>query len=132
MNFDVDSGTLRVSAVHFYFMQGEIRIAKWTDSILLILGRRVGFEVSGDSMLPTLQMGDRVLVDPKATIAVGDIVLANHPYKKSIRMIKRVASIDSDAHYFLAGDNTAESTDSQTFGRIPAKDILGKVVSIKR
>ncbi len=127
----MDSGTFSVSAVHFYFMKSGIPIAGLKDSILRILGRRVGFTVTGDSMLPTFKTGDRVLIDPKATVAVGDIVLANHPYKKSVRMIKRITSIDSDTNYFLAGDNTADSTDSQTFGKIPAKDILGKVVGRK-
>ena len=113
-------------------MKSEIPIAGWKELALLFIGQRVGFEVDGDSMLPTLKTGDRVLVDPKQTIAVGDVVLANHPYKKSVRMIKRVSSIDSDGDYFLAGDNTAQSSDSGTFGKIPAKDILGRVVSIKR
>lgn len=128
----MDSGAFGVSAVHFHFMQGEIPIAKWTDSVLLILGRRVGFEVSGDSMLPTLKTGDRVLVDPNAKIAVNDIVLANHPYKKSVRIIKRVAMIDSDGNYFLTGENPDESTDSKTFGKIPARNVLGKVVARMR
>ena len=110
-------------------MKSGIPIAGWKDSILLILGRRVGFEVSGDSMLPTFKTGDCVLIDPTAEVAVGDIVLANHPYKKSVRMIKRITSIDSDTNYLLAGDNKADSTDSQAFGKIPAKDILGKVVA---
>lgn len=127
----MDSETLGVSAVHFYFMKGEIPVAGWKDLILLTLGRRVGFEVSGDSMLPTFKTGDCVLIDPKAKVTVGDVVLANHPYKKSVRMIKRITSIDSNANYFLAGDNKADSTDSQTFGKIPAKCILGKVVSRK-
>lgn len=110
-------------------MKGEIPIAGWKDLVLMFVGKRIGFEVSGDSMLPTLKTGDRVLIDPSARIEAGDLVLANHPYKKSVRMIKRVSSIDSDGTYFLNGDYPAESTDSQTFGNIPAKDILGKVVA---
>lgn len=112
-------------------MKSEVPIAGWKELFLLFIGRRTGFEIEGDSMLPTLESGDRVLVDPQSRIEPGDIILANHPYKKSVRMIKRVTSIDSDANYFLAGDNTAESTGSQTFGTIPAKDILGKVVCRK-
>lgn len=80
-------------------------------------------------MLPTLKPGDLVLVAKRYIPLAGDIVLANHPYKKGVRMIKRIASIDPDANFFLIGDNKTGSTDSQTFGAIPAKDILGKVVS---
>ena len=103
----------------------------WKDLVLLFFGRRIGFQVSGDSMLPTLKAGDRVLINPNTNIERGDIVLANHPYKKKLRIIKRVVSIDSDSHYFLSGDNSAESADSRTFGNIPAKEILGKVVCRK-
>ncbi|MGQ0543412.1 MAG: nickel-type superoxide dismutase maturation protease [Blastocatellia bacterium] len=110
-------------------MMSEIPMANWKEMFLLFVGRRIGFKVTGDSMTPTLRNGDRVLVDPKRTIAMGDIVLANHPYKQNILIIKRVTSIDSDANYFLAGDNPAESTDSQTFGKIPSKHVLGKVVA---
>ena len=112
-------------------MKSEVPIASWKELVLLYVGKRTGFEVAGDSMLPTLKTGDRVLVDPSARIEIGDIVLANHPYKKTVRMIKRLSSIDSDGNYFLAGDNNADSTDSHTFGKIPAKDILGKVVCRK-
>ncbi|NOT48077.1 MAG: nickel-type superoxide dismutase maturation protease [Acidobacteria bacterium] len=110
-------------------MSSKLPAASWKDRLLWLFGRRIGFEVSGDSMLPALKTGDLVLVAPRQTFLAGDIVLANHPYKKGVRMIKRIASIDSDANYFLTGDNKPESTDSQTFGAIAAKDILGKVVS---
>lgn len=109
-------------------MMNAVPKANWKEMVLLFIGRRIGFKVMGDSMAPMLNSGDRVLVDPKQAIATGDIVLANHPYKQNVRMIKRVTSIDSDASYFLTGDNPAESTDSQTFGKIPSKDVLGKVV----
>ncbi|MEQ1924485.1 MAG: nickel-type superoxide dismutase maturation protease [Pyrinomonadaceae bacterium] len=110
-------------------MSSELPIASWKDRLLWLIGRRIGFEVSGDSMLPALKTGDRVLVAPRQTLVAGDIAIANHPYKKGVRMIKRVASIDPDANFFLIGENKTESTDSQTFGAIPAKDILGKVVA---
>lgn len=79
-------------------------------------------------MLPTLKDGDTVMVDPKATAVVGDIVLAKHPYKSSVKMLKRVSAIDENGRYELVGDNPDESTDSRTFGSISIEYIHGKAV----
>ena len=111
-------------------METEIRNATWWDMVLLAVGRRTGVEVTGDSMLPTLAAGDRVLIDTHAAVHPGDIVLAQHPYKQSTRIIKRVRSIDANGAYFLTGDNKAETTDSTTFGPVPPANILGKATSV--
>jgi nickel-type superoxide dismutase maturation protease len=84
--------------------------------------------VEGDSMLPTLKNGDIVVVDPRATVCVGNIVAADHPYKRSVKLIKRVHAINSDGRYVLTGDNPEASTDSRSFGSIAGSDIAGKVV----
>lgn len=78
-------------------------------------------------MLPTLKDGDKVLVKPGSHFEVGDIVLANHPYKK-MRVIKRISEI-SDGRVSLVGDNPDESTDSRTFGEVSSNDILGRVIA---
>ena len=106
----------------------HMREANWKDRILFLIGRRPAFRVEGDSMLPTLKGGDTVMVDPKATVAVGDIVLAKHPYKTNVKMLKRVSAIDEGGRYELAGDNPDESTDSRTFGSISIEYIHGKAV----
>ena len=77
-------------------------------------------------MFPTLSEGDLVLVNPSAACQIGDIVVARHPFKKSVNIIKRVAEILSGEKYILLSDNLKDSTDSRTFGAIAAKDILGK------
>ena len=110
-------------------MPNVLPIAGWTEKLLLILRRRTAFVVDGDSMSPGLASGNKVLVDPRAAIAVGDIVLARHPYKQTTRLIKRVTEISESGDYFLAGDNPDESTDSRTFGKITTTDIIGKVVA---
>ena len=79
-------------------------------------------------MLPALKNGDTVLVSPRAKIRPGDIVAANHPYITSVKVIKRVDSIDSHGSFVLRGDNPEESTDSRSFGSIAINDILGKVI----
>lgn len=102
--------------------------ADWKERILFFLGRRHGFLVEGDSMLPTLKDGDAVLINSKEKINVGDIVLAQHPFKQSVKILKRISEISPEGKYFLVGDNEEESTDSRSFGAIQAKDILGKAV----
>jgi nickel-type superoxide dismutase maturation protease len=87
------------------------------------------YRVAGDSMLPTLKDGDEVLVVPQQTYEIGDLVVARHPYKLT-SIIKRITKISTGGNLFLSGDNPAESTDSRTFGEIPEKDILGKVVGL--
>jgi len=104
-----------------------MRQPNWTERLLYLLGRRIAFLVQGDSMAPALSDGDTVLIDPRAAIAVGDIVLADHPYKSSVTILKRVSGIETDGRVSLIGDNDTESTDSRTFGPISIKSIVGRV-----
>lgn len=80
-------------------------------------------------MLPDLKDGEKVLVKTHESYQIGDIVVAKHPFKQSVVLIKRVSEIDENG-VFLIGDNPSESTDSRTLGKISIKDILGKVVQI--
>ena len=106
----------------------EIPEAGWKDRILFFLGRRDAFQVEGDSMKPTLNDAEVVLVKRTRSVQIGDVVLANHPFKKSVKMLKRVTEISGQGHFQLAGDNPDESTDSRTFGSIQPSDILGRIV----
>jgi nickel-type superoxide dismutase maturation protease len=106
----------------------EIPVVTWRERALFFIGRRRAFRVDGDSMFPTLKSGDTVLVNPGAKIRPGDIVAANHPYMKSVKVIKRVESIDSRGRFVLRGDNPTESTDSRSFGSLASSEIDGKVV----
>lgn len=105
-----------------------MREATWKDRILYFLGRRRAFLVAGDSMLPTLNDGDVVLIDPTNDISRGDIVVAQHPYKQSVKVLKRVSDIDADGRFHLTGDNPAESTDSRAFGTVSLEYVYGKAV----
>jgi len=87
------------------------------------------FRVEGDSMFPSLKNGDFVLINPAFEPQIGDIVLADHPFKKSVKIIKRIKEINAEDRFFLIGDNPKESTDSRSFGTISRKDILGKIVA---
>ena len=96
--------------------------------MLFLLGRRLAFRVEGDSMAPTLNDGDTVLIMPRANATPGDIVLAKHPYKQSVKILKRIAEVDAGSRYKLVGDNLDASTDSRVFGTVSEDDLLGKVV----
>jgi nickel-type superoxide dismutase maturation protease len=113
---------------HFIHRTTRMRGPTWKDRILYFLGLRQAFRVEGDSMKPTLNNDDVVLIEKTSTVAVGDVVLAQHPYKQSVRMLKRVEKIDENGRFTLVGDNPQESTDSRTFGTVSIEYIYGKAV----
>lgn len=107
-------------------MENALPEADWLEEIAYICGFREIFRVEGDSMFPALRDGDLVLINPHADLGIGDIVLARHPFKQSVRIIKRITEILPGERYILLGDNLPESSDSRSFGAIAAKDIIGK------
>jgi nickel-type superoxide dismutase maturation protease len=113
----------------FTFMDEGIRSAGLRDRIRLLLRRVSGIRVEGNSMSPLLNSGDLVLIDPKAPIEPGDVVLTRHPFRSSVRIVKRLISVEPDGRLFLEGDNPDESTDSRNFGTVSPTDLLGKVIS---
>lgn len=80
-------------------------------------------------MMPTLYSGNVVLVAAARPIIVGDMVLARHPYRASVVILKRVSEITDDGKLHLLGDNLAESTDSRAFGTVSVELIIGRVDS---
>ena len=98
--------------------------------IAFVTAKRV--VVRGRSMLPALEPGERVLFDRLAYVLdeprVGDIVLARHPARPGVRMIKRVAQGEGLGRdeYWLLGDNAKESTDSRTLGAFRREEVLGR------
>lgn len=110
-------------------MTNGIRRSSWFELALYYFGRSKAFSIEGDSMLPTLDDGDKVLVHPRADLIVGDIVLAEHPYRTDVKIVKRISNITIDGRVTLIGDNPAKSTDSRAFGAVSIESIIGKVVS---
>jgi nickel-type superoxide dismutase maturation protease len=101
--------------------------------LLWLLRRRRRFRVTGESMLPVLKPGDVVLADPLAyrhsPPQPGDIVIARHPLRRDVTLIKRVSAVSEDGRCRLEGDNPAASTDSRTFGWVAAEQVRGRVTS---
>ena len=102
------------------------------DILLWLIGRRRRFIIQGDSMLPTLEPGEWVLVEPdfydQELPEPGQVVLVEHPHRDGYIMIKRIASVEEERVTVL-GDNPANSTDSRHFGPVHKDQLRARVWS---
>jgi nickel-type superoxide dismutase maturation protease len=109
-----------------------LRHCHFGDVALWLLRRRYRLRVVGRSMLPLLQPGEELLIDPKAYRSKpplpGDIVVAKQPCQTNLRIVKWVVWVEADGSCYVKGLNPLESTDSSSFGLLPPAAILGKVV----
>ena len=101
----------------------------WIETVCWVLRRRVRVRVSGRSMWPLLHPGDELLVAPRQAPDLGAIVVARHPFRANVHLIKRLARLDERGHLILLGDNADESTDSRTLGSIAPALVVGCVTS---
>ena len=107
-----------------------LRVSVVYQSAAFLTAGRV--RIVGRSMLPTLSPGERVLFDRLAyrleMPRKGDIVLARHPARPGVRLIKRVGERNGLApdEFWLLGDNAEESTDSRTLGPFSREDVLAR------
>jgi nickel-type superoxide dismutase maturation protease len=86
-------------------------------------------EVRGISMAPSLLPGDRLLaVRLGRAPRVGEIVLAPDPRSPQRELVKRVVDVGSGG-IEVRGDNSAATTDSATFGAVPASAVAWRVVA---
>ncbi len=109
--------------------------------LAFVCARRV--TIRGWSMEPAVRPGEAVLFDRLAYVRSrprrGDIVLAKHPARPGLRLVKRVAGAPGDAvtaggeervlgrdEYWLLGDNAGLSTDSRQLGVFRREDILAR------
>lgn len=104
----------------------------WREVGRWALGKRWRFQVSGNSMLPTLRPGEDVLVTPVRRVthlSPGDIIVCRHPLKPSMRIVKRVTEVFYDGSCYVLSDNASEGSDSRSFGVVGRELILGQVTS---
>jgi phage repressor protein C with HTH and peptisase S24 domain len=80
-------------------------------------------QVTGSSMVPTLDDGDLVLARMGARVRPDDLVLVCWPARPGQLSIKRAVWPEGTG-WFVVGDNTAASTDSNHLG--PA-EVLGVI-----
>ena len=94
----------------------------------------VRVNISGDSMWPTYPDGTQFLLNPCPfeELSVGDVVLAQHPFKSTVRIVKRIQNIHA-LTVFLVGDNPdpLASEDSHNFGAVRHEAILGRCEPIQ-
>ncbi|HEX4541218.1 MAG TPA: nickel-type superoxide dismutase maturation protease [Acidimicrobiales bacterium] len=106
----------RVTAAVAAFAAGAVGVG---------LVRRV--EVTGPSMRPALEPGDRLLVLVWRRIRAGDMVALADPREPTRTLVKRVGRVD-DATLTVLGDDPAASTDSRSFGPVSRRTVLGRAV----
>ena len=80
-------------------------------------------------MEPVLRPGDEVLIDTRTKPRVGDIVVARHPFRTDVQVIKRIVGFDAAGRAELRGDNPQASSDSRTLGAFGPELLLGRVSS---
>lgn len=84
-------------------------------------------EVTGDSMQPTFQPGDRLVVIEGLRVRPGDVVAVTDPRDRGRLLVKRVSRVHGGLVDVL-GDNDSASTDSRAFGPLERSAIRGRVV----
>lgn len=87
--------------------------------------------IQGESMWPTFREGDvlqMASLQPEDELAVGDVVLAQHPLKTTVLLVKRIHRIEDDGRLFLVGDqpDPTASEDSHNFGSVPPENIRAR------
>ncbi len=100
---------------------------------LLITGHRKLLRVVGDSMLPALHEGDRVIYRKNPTrnltLKKGLIIILKNPLEPSSLIIKRLHQ-DNSLGMDVRGDNKDSSIDSRTFGLVSHSNLHGVVEQI--
>ncbi|GAA4319778.1 nickel-type superoxide dismutase maturation protease [Actinomadura luteofluorescens] len=86
-------------------------------------------EVSGESMLPGLRPGDWLIVRDGARPAPGAVVVAEHPERRGLLIVKRVSHRSADG-WWLESDNRRAlgARDSWDFGPVADDLVVGRVV----
>jgi len=84
-------------------------------------------------MYPLLRDGDIVYIKKMLMYSVGDIIAAEHPFRKTtiIKKIKTISNAgENPPQIELEGLDDTESEDSRSFGAIAEDAIVGKIVMV--
>jgi nickel-type superoxide dismutase maturation protease len=86
--------------------------------------------VAEDSMRPTLLPGDWLIARRTRRIRSGQVVLAWHPSRDGLLLVKRAAR-RVDGGWWLASDNPLApgAADSSRFGPVADEAIVGRVLA---
>ncbi len=117
---------------HYRLAASALTASAMAGAMAVFLRRIERVEVAGDSMLPTLDPGDRLVVLRGRRPRPGDLVTVPDPRLPDRIVVKRVERVDCDTALgdmvVVRGDNPDASTDSRSFGPVPAASIGGRVV----
>ena len=94
---------------------------------LLLRWRR--FEISDDSMLPTLTNGDWTLGLRSANPKVGDVVVVIMPDRPGFLVVKRVGEIDPENDRLWLVADGPNGVDSRHFGWVPVQSVQARLTS---
>ena len=89
--------------------------------------------VNGNSMSPTLNNGDLIIIDTWKTPKDGDILSINTDWitdydNKAGFIVKRYCEEKSTTGYYLLGDNSKVSYDSRFYGEVDKRGLQGVIV----
>jgi phage repressor protein C with HTH and peptisase S24 domain len=87
--------------------------------------------VTGDSMLPKLRAGDRLLVRYDAPVQPGDLVVARFADGAVIvkRATERRTASDGEPAWWLLSDNPDAGVDSRHRGPVRDRDVVAVVLA---
>ena len=86
-------------------------------------------KVTERSMEPALRPGDCLLIRRTRRIRPGQVVVARHPERPDMLLVKRAAR-QADGGWWLESDNPAAgAVDSRRFGAVPGPLIEGRVLA---
>lgn len=78
--------------------------------------------IAGPSMLPALRPGDWWLARTFGPVRPGRVVLARHPRRPDLRIVKRAVRREPDGRWWVEGDAPGE--DSRDFGPVEVDGVL--------
>jgi nickel-type superoxide dismutase maturation protease len=84
--------------------------------------------VAERSMEPALRPGDWLLVWRGPRVRPGQIVMARHPDRPEMLLVKRAAWRQAEGWWLLSDNSGAPAVDSRQFGPVPPDLIEGRVL----
>lgn len=85
--------------------------------------------VHGASMAPTLRHGDQLAVLRRRTARPGQLVVVRLPEPAGGLGVKRLIRVVDGGALWIEGDNPFGSTDSRSYGPVPAEALVGVAIA---